>query len=238
MPLPGRAPRFRRRRPAPDGEAGSERQRSLSASTPGITRGQTTAHTRSPHQSELATQDYSRGSLLCAVERPGAAAGSCLLDVGTLSLTDRCTRLLGILRRILGKPFRDRRHIRLEIARDREVQDARSTCTSILEIMRHSTWCQYEGALGSIDPAIANQKAHPSFNHIENVVFRVRVRTGALSVWLQPPLGDRIPSLCFVAVCLEDSAYASHRVRTSLTRRQNDADSSCRAILNAHAPSS
>jgi hypothetical protein len=37
-----------------------------------------------------------------------------------------CNRLLGIFRGILSKPFRDRRHILLKVARDRKVQNSRS----------------------------------------------------------------------------------------------------------------
>jgi len=55
-----------------------------------------------------------------------------------------------------GKICRDRRHILLEIAWDRKVQDPRAAGTSVLEIMRHSTWRQYEGAFGGIHPAITN----------------------------------------------------------------------------------
>ena len=101
---------------------------------------------------------------------------------------------------MLGKPLRDRRHLLLEITRDREVQNTRSACTAVLKIMRHSAWDQDEGALGSIEPALTNANAHRAFNHIESVVFRVGVRPGTLGVGLQPPLGDGVPSLCFVAV--------------------------------------
>ena len=91
-------------------------------------------------------------------------------------------------------------------------------------------------ALG-IDPAVADLNAHGPLNHIEDVVFRVGVRPWALRVWLQPPLGDGVSASCFVSICFEDGGNASHRIRTPLTRKQDNAGSVCRAISVAHAPS-
>jgi hypothetical protein len=57
------------------------------------------------------------------------------------------------------------------------------------------------------------------------------------AVWLQPPLGDGIRSLCFVSVCFEDGANAAHGISTSLSGRQKNADSFCRTVLDAHVSS-
>src|SRR5262245_36247035 len=103
--------------------------------------------------------------------------------------------------------------------------------------MRHSSLRQYEGASRGVNPAIPNQKAHRSLNHIENVVLSVGVCAGALRVRLQAPLGDGIRSLCFVPVRFEDSANAPHRVRTPGAGEQKNAGSFCRVVLDAHVSS-
>src|SRR5262245_2786941 len=100
--------------------------------------------------------------------------------------------------------------------------------------MDHSTWCQHERSFGGIDPAIANKKTHCSFDHIENIVFSMGMRSGSLRVGFEPPLGNRIVALRFVPVCFEDSADAAHWVRPSFTRRQKNGDAFCWLILVAH----
>jgi hypothetical protein len=60
---------------------------------------------------------------------------------------------------MLGKVFRDRGHILLEVSWDREVQDPRTARAAVFEIMGHSAWGQYKPAARGIDPAIINQEA-------------------------------------------------------------------------------
>src|SRR5262245_30547462 len=103
--------------------------------------------------------------------------------------------------------------------------------------MSHSTWGQDERAFGSVNPAVINQKAHRTLNHIENIVFSMGVRPGALRVRLQPPLGDGISTLRFVSVCFEDGANASHWVRTPLAWMQKNAGAFRAIVLDAHVSS-
>lgn len=81
--------------------------------------------------------------------------------------------------------------------------------------MRHSTRRQYEGASGRINPVLPDENAHRSFNHIENVVFCMRVRPRPLRMRLQPPLGvnfaypNRLPNtLSILGIDIAESKFS------------------------------
>src|SRR5262245_59274673 len=106
---------------------------------------------------------------------------------------------------MLDEPLRDPRHLRLEVAGDREIEDARPPPRApVLEIMKHPAWHEDEGASGSVDPAVAKEDAHRSFDHVKNVIFRVAVRSRSSRARLQPPFGDGVTPFRFISVCLED----------------------------------
>lgn len=56
-----------------------------------------------------------------------------------------------------GEPWRDRWHLLLEIAWDRDVQDPRAVGAAVLEVMRHATGDEDEGASGSLDPVLTHK---------------------------------------------------------------------------------
>src|SRR5262249_1311964 len=94
---------------------------------------------------------------------------------------------------------------------------------AILEIVRHPAGCEHERPARSVDPAIAEQDAHGSFDHVEDVVFFVRVSPRPLRVGFEPPLRDRVLFLSLGAVGQEGAGDPPHRVRPTAARRQEDA---------------
>src|SRR5215470_11562828 len=121
-----------------------------------------------------------------------------------------------VFRRILGKPLDDARHVRLEGARRREVEDTGANISSVLEVMCHSARHESERPLRTLEPLLTHADTHDTVKDIEEIIFGVRMSSGPLSSWLKPPFRHRIPRLGFLFVRLKDSGDSAHRIRTAL----------------------
>jgi hypothetical protein len=67
-------------------------------------------------------------------------------------------RLSGIAGRMFGEPLDDTGHVLLEVARDGKVQHTRTRFTSVLEVVRDTTWHEDEANLRGIKPLVGHQK--------------------------------------------------------------------------------
>jgi hypothetical protein len=71
-------------------------------------------------------------------------------------------------------------------------------------------------------PLIAHEHTHGAADHIENIVFGMRVRTRTRGVWLEPPFGNRITRRGFGAIGLEHRVDAAHGIGAPFARPEND----------------
>jgi hypothetical protein len=72
-----------------------------------------------------------------------------------------------------------------------------------------------------VGPGFADENAHGAFDHVKDVVLRMRMRARAFRMGLEPPFRNRIVRLGFGSVSLEDGRDASHRIRPSFAGTEN-----------------
>lgn len=124
--------------------------------------------------------------------------------------------------RIRGEPLDDAGHAWFEASRNGDVQDAGPNGPAVLEVVDHSGGHQDEGSAFGMDPVFPDQEAHRAVEHVEEVVFLVRVGSRALRMRLQPPFGDRATILGLRAVGLEGRRDGSHGIDAPLARAKDD----------------
>jgi len=112
---------------------------------------------------------------------------------------------------MLGEPLRDTRHVLLEVARRRDIEDPGTFRAAVLEVMGHVARHHDERPGARLDPFGADQHAHRAGQDIEHVVLRMRMRAGPLGVRVEPPLRDRIQLPGLRTVGLEDRRVSSGR---------------------------
>jgi len=107
---------------------------------------------------------------------------------------------------MLSKPFHDARHVWLERTWYGEVQQSGSNVAAILEVMSDAAGHEHEGASIGVSPFLPYEEAHRPFDDVEDVVFRVRVCSGSLRVWFEPPLRDGVARRGLRLIGFEDGA--------------------------------
>src|SRR5690606_18449323 len=122
------------------------------------------------------------------------------------------TSVGGPPRRMSPEPGADGRHLVLESARHRDVQNAGAHETAVLEVVGRPAGHQHERAGLGIDPLAVDEEAHRALDHVEDVVLLVGVGAGASRLRLDPPLRDRVAADGLLAVGLEDGGYATHGI--------------------------
>ncbi len=138
------------------------------------------ARGRQPEGRDLDQRQLCRGSALARLIRsrrrnhwsPGASWGGCSAN--------HCT--------ILGMSGSNGPGM------DRLSTPARHVPT-VLEIVSHPSRHEYERPSRGVRPFGTHEHAHGAFDDVEDVVFWMRMRTGASGVRLEPPLGNRIARL-------------------------------------------